>query len=209
MDNNTDQSETTKIHTKFKKRFKTNHTIKNAEAKIQIKPGCYSIQQKARPIPYHLQDDVKNELDRIIKSGHLQRLETIEEDCFVSPDVITVKKDKTVKMVKKGVKWVWTEERNTDFNNLKKELTIRPCLAQYNGNKENIVTTDACNTELGIALWQRQNNELKAIAYASRYLNDAEKKYSVGELELLAVVWGLERFRFHLHGKHVQLCSDH
>ena len=30
---------------------------------------------------------------------------------------------------------------------------------------------------LGIALWQRQNNgELKAIAYASRYLNDAETK---------------------------------
>ena len=41
---------------------------------------------------------MKNELDRLIKSGHLQRLETIEEDCFVSPVVITVKKDKTVKI---------------------------------------------------------------------------------------------------------------
>ena len=98
MDNNTDQSETTKIHTKSKKLFETNHTIKNAEVKIQIKPGCYPIQQKARPTPYHQQDDVKNELDRIIKSGHLQRLETIEEDCFVSPVAITVKKDKTVKI---------------------------------------------------------------------------------------------------------------
>ena len=98
LDNNTDQSETRKIHAKFKKLFQTNHTIKNAEVKIQIKPGCYPIQQKARPIPYHLQDDEKNELDRIKKSGHLQRLETIEEDCFVSPVVITVKKDKTVKI---------------------------------------------------------------------------------------------------------------
>ena len=98
MDNNTDQSETTKIHTKLKKLFETNHTIKNAEVKIQIKPGCYPIQQKARPIPYHLHDDVKNELDRIIKSGYLQRLETIEEDCFVSPVVITLKKDQTVKI---------------------------------------------------------------------------------------------------------------
>ena len=35
------------------------------------------------------------------------------------------------------------------------------------------------------------------------------KKYSVGELELLVVVWGLERFRFHLYGKQVQLFSDH
>ena len=48
-------------------------------------------------IPYHLQKDVKNEVDRLIKSGHLGRLETTEEDCFVSPVVITVKKDKTVK----------------------------------------------------------------------------------------------------------------
>ena len=54
LDNETSQSE------KF---FTTNHTIKNAEVKIQIKPGCYPIQQKARPIPYHLQEDVKNELN--------------------------------------------------------------------------------------------------------------------------------------------------
>ena len=98
MDNNTDQSETTTNHAKFKNLFKTNHIIRNTEVKIQIKPGCYPIQQKARPIPYHLQDDVKNELDRLIKSGHLERLETIAEDCFVSPVVITVKKDKTVKI---------------------------------------------------------------------------------------------------------------
>ena len=63
LDNKTDQSETTTIHAKFEKVFETNHTIKKTELKIQIKPGCYPIPQKARPIPYHLQDDVKNELD--------------------------------------------------------------------------------------------------------------------------------------------------
>ena len=97
LNKETNQLETTR-HTNFKKLFETNHTIKNTEVKIQIKPGCYPIQQKARPIPYHLQDDVKNELDRLIKSGHLEQLETIEEDCFVSPVVITVKKNKTVKI---------------------------------------------------------------------------------------------------------------
>ena len=43
------------------------------------------------------------------------------------------------------------------------------------------------------------NGELKPVAFASRYLNDAEKKFSVGELELLAVGWGLKRFRFDLY----------
>ena len=88
-------------------------------------------------------------------------------------------------------------------------MTKLPCLAHYNGNKENIVTTDARKTGLGIALWQKRgNNELNPIAFASHHLNDAEKK-SIGELEMLAVVWGLERFRFHLYGKQVQLFSDH
>ena len=82
-------------------------------------------------------------------------------------------------LLEKNTKWEWTEERNTDFNKIKKELTSQPCLAHYNGNKENIVTTDACGTGLGIALWQKQSNgDLKPIAFASRYFNDAEKKFS-------------------------------
>ena len=61
-----------------------------------------------------------------------------------------------------------------------------------------------------MALWQKQNNgEIKPIAIAIRYLTDAEKKYSIGELELLAVVWVLERFRFYVYGKQIQLLSDH
>ena len=94
LDEPTNQSEN--IYTKFNKLFETKHTIKN-KVKIQIKSGCYPIQQKARPIPYHLQKDVKNEPDQLIKSGHFERLETSERDCFVSPVVITVKNDKTVK----------------------------------------------------------------------------------------------------------------
>ena len=91
-----------------------------------------------------------------------------------------------------------------------KELTKLPCLPRLNGNKENIVTTDASKAGLGIALWQKQgSNELKPMAIASHFSNDAEKKYSIGELELLAVVWGLESFRFHLYGKQVQLYSNH
>ena len=73
-----------------------------------------------------------------------------------------------------------------------------------------MVTTDASKTGLGITLWQKQDDaNIKPIAYGSRYLNDTEKNYSIGELELLAVVWGLEKFRFHLYGKKVYLYTDH
>ena len=46
----------------------------------------------------HVQEDVKNELNRIIESGHLERLKTIEKGCFVSPVKIPVKKDKFFKI---------------------------------------------------------------------------------------------------------------
>ena len=38
LDEHTNQSN--EIHTTFHKLFETNHTIKNAEVKIQMKPGC-------------------------------------------------------------------------------------------------------------------------------------------------------------------------
>ena len=40
-------------------------------------------------------------------------------------------------------------------------------------------------------------------------LERCRNKFSIGELDLLAVVWGLERFRFHLYRKQIQLFSDH
>ena len=89
-------------------------------------------------------------------------------------------------------------------------LTEGPCLAHYAKDKNNIVTTDASTTGLGITLWQKQNDaNTKPIANGSSYLNETEKKFSIGELELLAVVWGLEKFRFYLYGKKVNLYTDH
>ena len=56
-------------------------------------------------------------------------------------------------------------------------------------DKENIVTTDASTTGIGITLWQKQDDgNTKPISYGSRYLNDTEKNHSIGLLELLAVV---------------------
>ena len=55
----------------------------------------------------------------------------------------------------------------------------------------------------------QDDGNTKPIAFGSTFLNDTEKKYSIGELELLAVVWVLEKFRFYLYGKKVYLYTDH
>ena len=81
-------------------------------------------------------------------------------------------------------------------------LTEEPALAHYAKDKDNIITTDASRTGLGITLRRKQaDGDLQPIAFGSRFPNDSEKNYSIGELELLAVVWGLEKFRFYLYRK--------
>ena len=66
--------------------------------KIQLKSGHYQIEQKARSVPLHLQEDVGKELEKLIRTGHLEKINDVDEDCFVSPVVITIKSDKSVKI---------------------------------------------------------------------------------------------------------------
>ena len=123
---------------------------------------------------------------------------------------LSEKTERLRKLLKKESKWNWGKEQDEDFNNIKKLLTEEPCLAHYAKDRDNIVTTDASKTGLGITLWQKQSDgEIKPIAFGSRYQNESEQNYSIGELELLAVVWGLEKFRFYLYGKKVYLYTDH
>ena len=51
--------------------------------------------------------------------------------------------------------------------------------------------------------------EGRPIAYASKSLTDTEKRYANIERELLAVVFGAERFRTYVYGKHFVVESDH
>ena len=91
------QLEKEKVINKFPDLLENNRTIKDTEMNKQLKPGHYPVKQKARPIPLHLQEDVGRELEKVIKAGHLEKVNNVFEDSFVSPVVITVKNDKSVK----------------------------------------------------------------------------------------------------------------
>ena len=49
-------------------------------------------------MPISLQDKVDQEIDRLIKEGHITKLQECSENYFVSPIVITVKKDGSIKL---------------------------------------------------------------------------------------------------------------
>ena len=56
---------------------------------------------------------------------------------------------------------------------------------------------------------QQDNQEWKPVSFASRFLTNFEAKYSINELELLAVVWAIEHFRNYVYGVKFQVISDH
>ena len=78
--------------------FKNNYTIKDLTIDIQLKKDVKPIQQKGRPVPIHFQKIVREELEKLIDKGHLEKADKTTENCFVSPAGITIKKDKSVKI---------------------------------------------------------------------------------------------------------------
>ena len=80
-------------------------------------------------------------------------------------------------LLKKDNEWIWTDKHTKAFENLKQKITEIPCLAHYNSDYPNILTTDARTKGLGATLWQEQpDGNLKPIGFTSRYLSDTEKK---------------------------------
>ena len=87
-----------KLKNEYKDLFYNNTEIKDFEVKLDLKEDAKIIQQKGRPVPIHLQNQVAEEIKRLIKNEYLERATEITEDCFVSPADITVKKDKSIKI---------------------------------------------------------------------------------------------------------------
>ena len=94
----TEDPEITVLKKRFKKQFNEIHTVNGLEVKTQLKEDAKLIQQKGRPIPIHLQQLVGKEINKLMKQGHIEKANNIDEYCFVSLAVITVKKDKSVKI---------------------------------------------------------------------------------------------------------------
>jgi hypothetical protein len=103
------------------------------------------------------------------------------------PDFSRIAKPKT-ELLKKGVKFVWSEECDQAFHTLRKHLTSSPVLTQPDMSKPFEVFCDASGTSLGCVLMQ----ENRVIAYASRALRPHEKNYPTHDLELAAVMHALK-----------------
>ena len=107
---------------------------------------------------------------------------------------------------KKKIQW---NEKHAAFQNIKNAINNIVEQKHFNINNETRVKCDASKERLGACLEQKEKNNWQPIAYASRFLNKNEQRYSINELELLAVVWSLEHFKYYLFGSHFTIQTDH
>jgi hypothetical protein len=98
-------------------------------------------------------------------------------------------------LTRKDVPFVWTKECMEAFKFLKQKLLEPPILTypRFDGTQF-ILQTDASLKGLGFILAQQHDGKEKVISYGGRALHNAEKNYSITELEALAVVEGIKKY---------------
>lgn len=112
-------------------------------------------------------------------------------------------------LTKKNVPWSWGTDQNNALETLKRLLTSDPVLTIYSPKRETQIHTDASKVGLGGVLLQRsENGEWKVVAYASRQTTATEAKYHSFELEALAVVFSIIKFKVYVSGVRFSVVTD-
>ncbi|UYV78557.1 hypothetical protein LAZ67_16001995 [Cordylochernes scorpioides] len=113
-------------------------------------------------------------------------------------------------LLKKDVTWDWDDKCQKAFTSLKESLTQHPVLHLYKDELPCQVYCDA--STLGIAgVLKQVHSAGKAypVQYFSRALRVHERNYTISELECLAIVESVEKFRVYLMGRKFTIFSDH
>ena len=109
-------------------------------------------------------------------------------------------------LTRKEAIFEWTDVQNAAWTSrIQEAISTAPVLRYYDSRLSTELQCDASSTGLGAALLQ----EGQPVAYASRALTPAETGYAQIEKELLAVVFGMKKFRPYVYGRDVVLTRDH
>uniref|UniRef100_A0A6B0VHI3 RNA-directed DNA polymerase n=1 Tax=Ixodes ricinus TaxID=34613 RepID=A0A6B0VHI3_IXORI len=112
-------------------------------------------------------------------------------------------------LLRKNQPFIWSDAVDASFRKIKFVLASSKVLQMFDASLPVIVSTDASDIGLGAVLQQLDGHRLRTIAFASRTLSPAERKYAVGEREALACVWACEHWHTYLWGRPFTLRTDH
>jgi len=105
----------------------------------------------------------------------------------------------------KKAKWIWGDEQQKAFEETKRVISQETILAFPNFEVPFHIYTDSSNFQLGSTIIQND----KPIAFYSRKMNSAQRRYPTGEQELLSIVETLKEFKNILLGQDIIIHTDH
>lgn len=112
--------------------------------------------------------------------------------------------------ISKKNKFQMTPEALESFEKLKKILTSEPVLVHPDFSKAFSIHCDASRHGVGACLMQEDcNGDENPICYFSKKLNKAQRNYSITELECLAAVLAVEKFRPYVELHPFTIITDH
>ena len=114
-------------------------------------------------------------------------------------------------LLKKNVKYEWSDNCENAFNQLKLAFTSAPILKHADTSRPFVVESDASDFAIGGILSQNYDGVLHPIAYYSRKLSAAEINYEVHDKELLAIIACFYQWRSFLlsNPEPVTVYTDH
>ena len=113
-------------------------------------------------------------------------------------------------LLRKHTKWSWGKEQEVAFTSAKQALQADSLLVHFDPAKPLLLACDASQYGIGAVLSHLMDDgRERPIAFTSRTLNPAEKKYSQLEKEALAIIFAVKKFHNYIYGKHFTIQSDH
>ena len=103
----------------------------------------------------------------------------------------------------------WDDTMIAAFNRTKEALANATMLSYPHANAPIAVTVDASGVAVGAVLEQLVKGSWQPLAFFSRQLRPAEKKYSAFDCELLALYLTVRHFRYFLEGRNFTAYTDH
>ena len=111
-------------------------------------------------------------------------------------------------LLRKNVTWKWGSEQENSVREIKEILSSRPVLSIFDPSLETEVHTDASSIALGAMLIQKCNNMNHVVAYYSRKTSPEEQRYHSYDLETLAIVEALKKYRVYVLGIKFTVVTD-
>jgi len=104
------------------------------------------------------------------------------------------------KLTKKEQKWEWEIRQEKSFEALKKRFTIESILVAPDLDKMMIMEVNLSDYVIGVLSMECVDRRWRPVFYLSKLLNETEQNYEIHDKEMLAVIRGLEAWRYLLEG---------